>query len=88
MMTSGVESEEKRDLIYDFIDWRLDPENMAIEAKQVGWSPCIDIRDRVDDELAKALFQDQTEVVQNLTQFDTPECPGKWEETWNEVAAA
>lgn len=88
MMTSGVESEEKRQLVYDWIDWRLDPENMAIEAEQVGWSPCIDIRDRVDDELATALFQDQTEQIHDLTQFDTPQCPGEWESVWNEVEGA
>lgn len=88
MMTSGVESEAKRDLVYEWIDWRLDPENMAIEAEQVGWSPTIDIRGMVDDELATALFQDETEQIHKLTQFDTPQCPGKWEDTWNEVEQA
>lgn len=88
MMTAGVESEAKRNLVYEWINWRLKPENMAIEAKQVGWSPCIDIKGLVSDKLYNALFQDRTEVVTELTQFDTPKCPGKWEETWNEVQQA
>jgi len=85
MMTSGVESEAKRNLVYEWINWRLRPEMMAIEAEQVGWSPTIDIEGLVSDKLYNALFQDRTEIVTDLTQFDTPACPGKWEETWNEV---
>jgi spermidine/putrescine-binding protein len=43
-ITSGVKNSEKLEIAHKWINWRLKPENMAIIAKDVGWSPTVDVR--------------------------------------------
>ncbi len=87
-ITSGVTSSEKLELCHKWIDWRLKPENMAIIAEEIGWSPCIDVRELIPERWTIALFQNETEKIHNLYQFDAPDRPEKWEEIWTDVEAA
>jgi spermidine/putrescine-binding protein len=87
-ITSGVTDSEKLELCHQWIDWRLKPENMAIIAHEIGWSPCIDVRPLIPEADTITLFQNETHKIHNLYQFDAPDRPEKWEEIWTAVEAA
>jgi spermidine/putrescine-binding protein len=87
-ITSGVTDSEKLELAHKWIDWRLAPENMAIVATDVGWSPTVDVRAMIPDRYVETLFLNDTAAINGLYQFDAPSSPEKWERVWSEVEAA
>lgn len=87
-ITSGVDSSEKLELVHRWIDFRLQPENMAIVATDIGWAPCVDVRKMIPDRYVETLFLNETKAIQGLFQFDAPSSPEKWERIWSEVEAA
>ena len=87
-ITTGVTDSEKLELAYKWIDWRLQPENMAIMATEVGWSPTVDVRSLVPERYVETLFLNDTKAIQGLYQYDAPSSPEKWERVWSEVEAA
>lgn len=87
-ITAGVQDSEKLELAHKWIDWRLKPENMATVATEVGWAPCVDVRDRIPERFVETLFLNETDAIQGLYQFDAPSSPEKWERVWSEVEAA
>ncbi|CAN5141511.1 hypothetical protein BH10PSE7_BH10PSE7_39290 [soil metagenome] len=87
-VTSGVTDSEKLELAYKWIDWRLEPANMAIMATEVGWSPTVNVRSLVPARYVETLFLDNTKAIQGLYQYDAPSSPEKWERIWSEVEAA
>jgi spermidine/putrescine-binding protein len=87
-ITTGVTDSEKLEIAYKWIDWRLQPENMAIMATEVGWSPTVDVRSLVPDRYVETLFLNDTKAIQGLYQYDAPSSPEKWERVWSEVEAA
>lgn len=86
-ITSGVDS-ERLELAHKWIDWRLKPENMAIVATDVGWSPTVDVRDLIPERYVETMFLNETSAIKGLYQFDAPSSPEKWERVWSEVEAA
>ena len=87
-ITSGVTDSEKLELAHRWIDWRLSPDNMAVVATDVGWSPTVDVRDRIPERYVETLFLDDTASINGLYQFDAPSDPEAWERIWSEVEAA
>jgi spermidine/putrescine transport system substrate-binding protein len=87
-ITSGVKDSEVMEICHKWIDFRLKPENMAIVATDIGWSPTVDMRSLVDKRYVDALFLDHTADIHGLYQFDAPSSPEKWERVWSEVEAA
>ncbi len=87
-ITSGVKDSEKLELVHKWIDFRLDPDNMAIVATDVGWSPTVDVRDKVPQRFVDSLFLNNTSAIRGLYQFDAPSSPEKWERVWSEVEAS
>lgn len=87
-ITSGVKDSEVKELAHKWIDWRLKPENMAIVATEIGWSPTVDMRSLVDRRYVDALFLDHTADIHGLYMFDAPSSPEKWERIWSEVEAS
>ncbi len=87
-ITSGVTDSEKLELAHKWIDWRLRPENMAVVATDVGWSPTVDVRKLIPDRYVETLFLNDTKAIQGLFQFDAPSSPEKWERVWSEVEAS
>jgi spermidine/putrescine-binding protein len=87
-VTSGVTDSEKLELAHKWIDWRLKPENMAVVATDVGWSPTVDVRKLIPERYVETLFLDDTKAIQGLYQFDAPSSPEKWERVWSEVEAS
>ncbi|MGE3831208.1 MAG: PotD/PotF family extracellular solute-binding protein [Parvibaculaceae bacterium] len=87
-ITSGVTDSEKLEICYKWIDWRLEPENMAIMATEVGWSPTVDVRSLIPDRYVETLFLNNTKAIEGLYQYDAPSSPEKWERVWSEVEAA
>ena len=86
-ITSGVDS-ERLELAHKWISWRLKPENMAIIATEVGWSPTVDVRDLIPERYVETMFLNETSAIRGLYQFDAPSSPEKWERVWSEVEAA
>jgi spermidine/putrescine transport system substrate-binding protein len=86
-ITSGVDS-ERFELAHKWISWRLRPENMAIIATEVGWSPTVDVRDLIPQRYVDTMFLNETSAIAGLYQFDAPSSPEKWERVWSEVEAA
>ena len=87
-ITSGVTDSEKLELCHKWIDWRLDPANMAIVATDVGWAPTVDVRAMIPERYVETLFLNDTKAINGLYQFDAPSSPEKWERVWSEVEAA
>ena len=87
-ITSGVTNSEVREIAHMWIDHRLKPENMALVATEIGWSPTVDMRKLVPQRFVDALFLDHTEDIHGLYQFDKPSSPEKWERIWSQVEAA
>ncbi len=87
-ITSGVTDSEVLEIAHKWIDFRLQPENMAIVATDVGWSPTVDVRDLVPERFVETLFLNETAAIRDLYQFDAPSSPEKWERVWSEVEAA
>lgn len=87
-ITSGVKDSEQLELCHKWIDWRLKPENMALLAVEIGWSPTVDVRSLIPDRYRETMFLDQTSVISQLYQLDAPSSPEKWERIWSEVEAA
>jgi spermidine/putrescine-binding protein len=87
-VTSGVTDSEKLELAMRWIDHRLLPENMAIIATEIGWSPCVDVRTLIPERYVETMFLNETSAIQGLYQFDAPSSPEKWERVWSEVEAA
>jgi spermidine/putrescine-binding protein len=87
-ITSGVSGSEKLELCHRWIDWRLKPENMAIVATEIGWSPTVDVRKLIPERYVETLFLNDTKAINGLYQFDAPSSPEKWERVWSEVEAA
>lgn len=87
-ITSGVTDSEHLELAHKWIDFRLKPENMAIVATEIGWAPCVDVRDMIPERYVETLFLNETSAIQGLYQFDAPSSPEKWERIWSEVEAA
>ncbi len=87
-ITSGVTDSEKLELCHKWISWRLKPENMAIIATKVGWSPTVDVRDMIPARYVETMFLNQTSAIAGLYQFDAPSSPEKWERIWSAVEAA
>ena len=87
-ITSGVKDSEKLELCHKWIDWRLDPANMAIVATDVGWAPTVDVRKLIPERYVETLFLNNTKAIRGLHQFDAPSSPEKWERVWSEVEAA
>lgn len=98
-ITSGIDK-EILDLAYAWIDFRLRPESMMVMAKEVGWAPCIDIRDKLRETkdaregnaYVDTLFLNETDVMavragepNQLYQFDQPSDPARWEKLWSNV---
>lgn len=86
-ITSGVDS-ERLELAHKWINWRLKPENMAIIATDVGWSPTVDVRHLIPERYVETMFLNETGAIKGLYQFDAPSSPEKWERVWSEVEAA
>lgn len=87
-ITAGVTDSEKLELAHKWIDWRLSPDNMAIVATDVGWSPTVDVREMIPDRYVETLFLNNTSAINGLYQFDAPSDPEAWERVWSEVEAA
>ena len=87
-ITSGVKDSEKLDLAHKWINWRLKPENMAIIAKDIGWSPTVDVRKLIPQRYVESMFLNDTKAIKGLYQFDAPSSPEKWEKVWSEVEAS
>ena len=87
-VTSGVTDSEKLELVHRWIDFRLKPENMAIVATEIGWAPCVDVREMIPERYVETLFLNETSAIKGLFQFDAPSSPEKWERIWSEVEAA
>lgn len=87
-ITSGVKDSEKLELAHKWISWRLKPENMAIVATEVGWSPTVDVRSLIPKRYVETMFLNDTKAIKGLYQFDAPSSPEKWERVWSEVEAA
>jgi spermidine/putrescine-binding protein len=88
MITSGVESEAKKNSIYAFLNKRLEKQPMKTMAEEVGGAPAVDIRDMWSEKRARVHFQNRTDVFSELTQFNTPGCPEKWNSYWTEIQSA
>lgn len=87
-ITSGVEDSEKIDLAHQWIDFRLRPASMALVAKEIGWSPTVDVRSLLEERYVETLFLNQTSAIADLYQFDVPSSTDKWERVWSEVETA
>lgn len=87
-ITTGVTDSEKLELAHNWINFRLEPDNMAIVATEIGWAPCVDVREMIPDRYVETLFLNETSAIQGLYQFDAPSSPEKWERIWSEVEAA
>ena len=87
-VTSGVTDSEKLELVHRWIDFRLKPENMATVATEIGWAPCVDVREMIPERYVETLFLNETGAIKGLFQFDAPSSPEKWERIWSEVEAA
>lgn len=87
-VTSGVKDSEKLELAMRWIDHRLKPENMAVIATEIGWSPCVDVRKLIPERYVETMFLNETSAIRGLYQFDAPSSPEKWEAVWSEVEAA
>lgn len=87
-ITSGVQDPEKIELAHKWIEFRLRPENMALVAIEIGWSPTVDVRDRIPGRYRETLFLDNTAAIADLYQFDVPSSTEKWEAVWSEVEAS
>lgn len=87
-ITAGVKDSEKLELAHKWIDWRLKPENMAIVATDIGWSPTVDVRSMIPERYVETMFLNDTAAIKSLYQFDAPSSPEKWERVWSEVEAA
>lgn len=87
-ITSGVTDSEKLELVHKWIDFRLQPENMATVATEIGWAPCVDVREMIPERYVETLFLNETSAIKGLFQFDAPSSPEKWERIWSEVEAA
>jgi spermidine/putrescine-binding protein len=87
-ITAGVKDGEKLEVAHKWIDWRLKPENMAIMATEVGWSPTVDVRKIIPERYVETMFLNNTAAIRSLYQFDAPSSPEKWERVWSEVEAA
>ncbi|MDH3688680.1 MAG: extracellular solute-binding protein [Gammaproteobacteria bacterium] len=87
-ITSGVTDSEKLEIAHEWINFRLERDNMVIVATEIGWAPTVDVRDRIPDRYVETLFLNETGAIQGLYQFDAPSSPEKWERIWSEVEAA
>jgi len=87
-ITSGVKDKEKLELAHKWINWRLKPENMAIIATDIGWSPTVDVRKLIPQRYVESMFLNDTKSIKDLYQFDAPSSPEKWERIWSEVEAS
>jgi spermidine/putrescine transport system substrate-binding protein len=87
-ITSGVQDDEKLELVHNWIDFRLRPENMVTVATDIGWAPTVDVRDRLEERYVETLFLNETSAIRDLYQFDAPSSPEKWQQVWSEVEAA
>jgi len=87
-ITAGVQSSEKLELAHEWINFRLDSQNMSHIATDVGWSPTVDVRKLVPERYVEGLFLDRTDAIKSLYMFDAPSSPEKWEHVWAEVEAA
>ncbi len=87
-ITSGVTDSEKLEIAHKWVDFRLEKDNMATVATEIGWAPTVDVRDRIPDRYIETLFLNETSAIQGLYQFDAPSDPEKWERIWSEVEAA
>lgn len=86
-ITSGVKTKEKRQLAHEWINYRLEPKNMAVVAKDIGWAPTVDVRKLIPKRHVETLFLNDTAAIKGLYQFDAPSSPEKWERIWSEVEA-
>ena len=87
-ITSGVTDSEKLEIAHKWVDFRLDQDNMATVATEIGWAPTVDVRDRIPERYSETLFLNETESIHGLYQFDAPSDPEKWERIWSEIEAA
>lgn len=87
-MTSGVTDQDKIDLCYEWINFRLSKQSMVTVATEIGWAPTVDVRDMLEQRYVDTLFLNQTSAIKNLYQFDAPSSPEKWERIWHEVEAS
>ncbi len=87
-ITSGVTDSETLEVAHEWINFRLEPENMAIVATEIGWAPTVDVRNLIPERYSETLFLNETIAIRGLYQFDAPSSPEKWERIWSEVEAA
>ena len=93
-LTKGATvSPEIEDLAYKWMNFRLEKKSMLKIATDVGWAPCIDIREDLrstknGDPYIDTLFLDRTSDINGLYQFNNPSNPEKWEAIWSEVLAS
>ncbi len=87
-ITSGVTDSEKLEIAHEWINFRLQRENMVVVATEIGWAPTVDVRDLIPERYVETLFLNETSAIQGLYQFDAPSSPEKWERIWSEVEAA
>jgi spermidine/putrescine-binding protein len=87
MITSGVKDSEKLELCYEWINFRLDLQNMVDINIIKGVPSTVDTRKLIPERYAEALFMNQTSMVKELYPFDAPSDPEKWERVWSEVEA-
>ena len=91
----GDQNDEIRDLAYKWIDFRLSKQSMTTIATDVGWAPCVDIRDELlrrpqgdGERYIETLFLNRTADIKGLYQFDQPSDTARWEELWSRVLAS
>ena len=87
-VTSGVTDSEKLEIAHEWINFRLQPENMVVVATEIGWAPTVDVRNLIPERYTETLFLNETSAIKGLYQFDAPSSPEKWERIWSEVEAA
>ncbi len=94
-ITSGAAEDPRRlDLSYKWINFRLEKQNMVKIARDIGWSPTVDVISELEAsgplgrQYVETLFLEQTHAIDQLYQFDVPSSPEAWERVWTEVEAA
>ena len=87
-VTSGVTDSEKLEIAHEWINFRLQPENLVVVGTEIGWAPTVDVRNLIPERYTETLFLNETSAIKGLYQFDAPSSPEKWERIWSEVEAA
>lgn len=87
-ITSGVTNSELLEIAHKWIDFRLERDNMATIATEVGCAPTVDVRDLIPASHIETLFLNQTSAIQNLYQFDAPSDLEKWKNMWADIESA